>query len=193
MSLPGDWIAGKYYSKSLTLSLFPIIVFFFFFSYTGRVGPPLPCNDIKLVDVAEMNYFAANGEGEVGSARVLSWPGIIYLYRTFDIMLNKSLLVGVHQRTKCIQRIPEWSRENSRSAWQRWMAAHWRHWEMASCRQNWFSGSLIIVTKGLTRAALSSLSWFAAERHAEDHWQEEEYFQDGAGRIHRPREDRNDL
>uniref|UniRef100_H3C276 Long-chain-fatty-acid--CoA ligase n=1 Tax=Tetraodon nigroviridis TaxID=99883 RepID=H3C276_TETNG len=40
MSLPGDWIAGA-------------------------VGPPVPCNDIKLVDVAEMNYFAANGEGEV--------------------------------------------------------------------------------------------------------------------------------
>ncbi|XP_067249379.1 long-chain-fatty-acid--CoA ligase 1b [Chanodichthys erythropterus] len=39
-TLPGDWIAG-------------------------HVGPPLPCNDIKLVDVAEMNYFAANGEGEV--------------------------------------------------------------------------------------------------------------------------------
>lgn len=37
----------------------------FFFPYTGGVGPPLPCNDIKLVDVAEMNYFAANGEGEV--------------------------------------------------------------------------------------------------------------------------------
>ncbi|XP_076862076.1 long-chain-fatty-acid--CoA ligase 1b [Brachyhypopomus gauderio] len=31
----------------------------------GHVGPPLPCNHIKLVDVAEMNYLAANGEGEV--------------------------------------------------------------------------------------------------------------------------------
>uniref|UniRef100_A0A3Q3VZD8 Long-chain-fatty-acid--CoA ligase n=1 Tax=Mola mola TaxID=94237 RepID=A0A3Q3VZD8_MOLML len=40
MSMPGDWNAG-------------------------HVGSPLPCNDIKLVDVAEMNYFAANGEGEV--------------------------------------------------------------------------------------------------------------------------------
>uniref|UniRef100_A0A8D0C273 Long-chain-fatty-acid--CoA ligase n=1 Tax=Salvator merianae TaxID=96440 RepID=A0A8D0C273_SALMN len=39
-SLPGDWT-------------------------TGHVGPPLVCNIIKLVDVAEMNYFAANGEGEV--------------------------------------------------------------------------------------------------------------------------------
>ncbi|XP_066574295.1 long-chain-fatty-acid--CoA ligase 1a isoform X2 [Amia ocellicauda] len=40
MSMPGDWTAG-------------------------HVGPPLPCNIIKLVDVADMNYFAANGEGEV--------------------------------------------------------------------------------------------------------------------------------
>ncbi|KAG1934576.1 long-chain-fatty-acid--CoA ligase 1b [Pimephales promelas] len=40
VTLSGDWIAG-------------------------HVGAPLPCNDIKLVDVAEMNYYAANGEGEV--------------------------------------------------------------------------------------------------------------------------------
>uniref|UniRef100_A0A8D3A5I6 Long-chain-fatty-acid--CoA ligase n=1 Tax=Scophthalmus maximus TaxID=52904 RepID=A0A8D3A5I6_SCOMX len=40
MSMPGDWTAG-------------------------HVGPPLPCNAIKLVDVAEMNYLAVNGEGEV--------------------------------------------------------------------------------------------------------------------------------
>lgn len=32
---------------------------------SGHVGPPLPCNAVKLVDVAEMNYLAANGEGEV--------------------------------------------------------------------------------------------------------------------------------
>lgn len=31
----------------------------------GHVGPPLPCNLVKLVDVAEMNYLAVNGEGEV--------------------------------------------------------------------------------------------------------------------------------
>ncbi|XP_028834337.1 long-chain-fatty-acid--CoA ligase 1 isoform X1 [Denticeps clupeoides] len=40
MSMPGDWTAG-------------------------HVGPPLPCNHVKLVDVPDMNYFAANGEGEV--------------------------------------------------------------------------------------------------------------------------------
>ncbi|XP_047210343.1 long-chain-fatty-acid--CoA ligase 1-like isoform X2 [Girardinichthys multiradiatus] len=32
---------------------------------SDHVGPPLPCNSIKLVDVQEMNYLAINGEGEV--------------------------------------------------------------------------------------------------------------------------------
>ncbi|NWR53504.1 ACSL1 ligase, partial [Regulus satrapa] len=40
LSLPGDWTAG-------------------------HVGAPMPCNIIKLVDVQEMNYLAAKGEGEV--------------------------------------------------------------------------------------------------------------------------------
>ncbi|CAH1794140.1 unnamed protein product [Owenia fusiformis] len=31
----------------------------------GPVGPPLPCNLIKLDDVSEMNYFAKDGKGEV--------------------------------------------------------------------------------------------------------------------------------
>uniref|UniRef100_A0A8C6XFV3 Long-chain-fatty-acid--CoA ligase n=1 Tax=Naja naja TaxID=35670 RepID=A0A8C6XFV3_NAJNA len=40
VTLPGDWNAGY-------------------------VGPPLPCNIIKLEDVPEMNYFAADNTGEV--------------------------------------------------------------------------------------------------------------------------------
>nr|XP_004666441.1 long-chain-fatty-acid--CoA ligase 1 isoform X3 [Jaculus jaculus] len=40
LSIPGDWTAG-------------------------HVGAPMPCNYIKLVDVEEMNYMAAKGEGEV--------------------------------------------------------------------------------------------------------------------------------
>ncbi|XP_019390233.1 PREDICTED: long-chain-fatty-acid--CoA ligase 1 isoform X2 [Crocodylus porosus] len=40
LTVPGDWTAG-------------------------HVGAPMPCNILKLVDVEEMNYFAAKGEGEV--------------------------------------------------------------------------------------------------------------------------------
>uniref|UniRef100_A0A672QTQ7 Long-chain-fatty-acid--CoA ligase n=1 Tax=Sinocyclocheilus grahami TaxID=75366 RepID=A0A672QTQ7_SINGR len=35
------------------------------FVSAGHVGAPLPCNLIKLLDVAEKNYFAAKGEGEI--------------------------------------------------------------------------------------------------------------------------------
>lgn len=32
---------------------------------TGNVGPPLPCCEIKLADVEEMNYYAKDNKGEV--------------------------------------------------------------------------------------------------------------------------------
>lgn len=34
-------------------------------SPAGHVGPPVPSNIIKLVDVEEKEYFAKNGQGEV--------------------------------------------------------------------------------------------------------------------------------
>ena len=36
-----------------------------FLMIIGHVGPPLPCNKIKLVDVPEMEYYAKDGKGEV--------------------------------------------------------------------------------------------------------------------------------
>lgn len=76
MSMPGDWTAGKNSSILMYYSLWVEFTHFFiwtmklncdYFVSAGHVGPPLPCNSIKLVDVAEMNYLAANGEGEVRS------------------------------------------------------------------------------------------------------------------------------
>ncbi len=47
---------------------------------TGHVGPPLPCNYVKLVDVEEMNYYSSNGEGEVRAShtRTLALPHTLY-------------------------------------------------------------------------------------------------------------------
>lgn len=33
--------------------------------FIGQVGPPLACNNIKLVDVPDMKYFASEGKGEI--------------------------------------------------------------------------------------------------------------------------------
>ena len=35
----------------------------------GHVGPPMPCNKIKLVDVPDMDYYAKDGKGEVRKER----------------------------------------------------------------------------------------------------------------------------
>ena len=32
---------------------------------SGHVGPPLPCNVVKLIDVPEMDYYAKENKGEV--------------------------------------------------------------------------------------------------------------------------------
>uniref|UniRef100_A0A8C1XY85 Long-chain-fatty-acid--CoA ligase n=1 Tax=Cyprinus carpio TaxID=7962 RepID=A0A8C1XY85_CYPCA len=58
-TLPGDWTAG-------------------------HVGAPLPCNDIKLVDVAEMNYYATKGEGEVCVSMLEMMHTNLHIYCTLN-------------------------------------------------------------------------------------------------------------
>lgn len=74
MSLPGDWSAGTSSEPhqndllcvcQINLSVCDSLESDGLFVDAGHVGPPLPCNYIKMVDVPEMNYLAANGEGEV--------------------------------------------------------------------------------------------------------------------------------
>ena len=37
---------------------------------SGHVGPPLSCNYVKLADVPEMDYYAADNKGEVVSCSI---------------------------------------------------------------------------------------------------------------------------
>ena len=54
----------------------------------GEVGPPLPCNMIKLVDVPEMNYFAANNCGEVCGLGPNVFTGYLYNKEKTDEALD---------------------------------------------------------------------------------------------------------
>lgn len=94
MSLPGDWSAGR--SSEPRRPSEPQVNLGVFgsdglFVHAGHVGPPLPCNYVKLVDVAEMNYFAANGEGEVSHRPQLSTDskmGFLGFYLLFNSLYH---------------------------------------------------------------------------------------------------------
>lgn len=48
--------------------------------YRGEVvGPPLPCNYVKLIDVPDMNYFACEGRGEVSAVPLRKIPATFVL------------------------------------------------------------------------------------------------------------------
>ena len=64
---------------------------------TGHVGVPIPCNEIKLVDVSDMNYFTANNEGEVGVYNhMVATPSSNYVW----------VCLGLLQGPQCVHRIP---------------------------------------------------------------------------------------
>lgn len=51
----------------------------------GHVGPPLPCCEIKLVDVAEMGYFAKDGNGEVCTTVLFNYLCSTVLYCRYKV------------------------------------------------------------------------------------------------------------
>ena len=53
------------HNRATSLLLLLFYFFVVFFCAAGHVGPPIPCNIVKLVDVEEMEYFAKSGQGEV--------------------------------------------------------------------------------------------------------------------------------
>lgn len=68
---------------------------------TGHVGVPIPCNQIKLVDVSDMNYFTANNEGEVGVS-VVATPSSNCVWAC----------PGLFQGAQCVLGVPQGSRED---------------------------------------------------------------------------------
>lgn len=75
-------------------------------STLGHVGPPLPCNLVKLVDVAEMNYLAVNGEGEV-CALVLSLKLCVFIFLGDLCMFVSTVkhcvwVLGVCEGAQCV-------------------------------------------------------------------------------------------
>ena len=118
----------------------------------GHVGPPLPCNLIKLVNVPDMNYFAANGEGEVSGVQLLSlltcWEQKIDSTARCPPVLPSS---GLLQGSQRVPGLPEGRPEDPGGTGRGRVAALGRHRQVA------------------------------AERCTQDHRQEEASLQTGTG------------
>ena len=55
---------------------------------TECVGPPLPCNNIKLVDIPDMEYYSSRGQGEI----CVMGANVFQGYFRSDIAPHTSLL-----------------------------------------------------------------------------------------------------
>ena len=50
---------------SIYISTISTYLHIYISTYLWQVGPPLPCNNVKLVDIPDMEYWASRGQGEV--------------------------------------------------------------------------------------------------------------------------------
>lgn len=64
LSLEGDTMQSIHLTQDQILRYLHAI-YYSIHIMSDHVGPPCPCNEIKLIDVHEMNYFAKNQQGEV--------------------------------------------------------------------------------------------------------------------------------
>ena len=59
----------------------------------GHVGPPIPSIRIKLADVPDMNYFAANSVGEVGTTNIFSFHLALLVVRCVSKALEYLVVI----------------------------------------------------------------------------------------------------
>eukprot|EP00069_Balaena_mysticetus_P011867 bmy_00315T0 len=79
LTVPGDWTAG-------------------------HVGAPMPCNIIKLVDVEEMNYVAAKGEGENGTLKIIDRKKHIFKLAQGEYIAPEKI-ENIYQRSEPIAQV----------------------------------------------------------------------------------------
>ena len=79
-----------------------------------HVGPPLPCNNLKLEDIPDMEYWASSGQGEV-------------CVKGANVMLGyyRSVLLLITPHTTLSHcRLLQGSRDDVLRSRQRWLASH---------------------------------------------------------------------
>uniref|UniRef100_A0A8C2P9X3 Long-chain-fatty-acid--CoA ligase n=1 Tax=Capra hircus TaxID=9925 RepID=A0A8C2P9X3_CAPHI len=79
LTIPGDWTAG-------------------------HVGAPMPCSIIKLVDVEEMNYLAAKGEGENGTLKIIDRKKHIFKLAQGEYIAPEKI-ENIYQRSEPIAQV----------------------------------------------------------------------------------------
>lgn len=140
---------GRFKLLSKLFSLFPTqLIYHLIFLHWSASSERLlnKCSIISIWSDSEWNRNMSVGKSKhkmwnCAFAWVKNWVKITP--NVWFILFSVAL--GVCQRTKCFPRILERSRENSRGHWQRRMAAHRRHWEVASCKRNRLSANIMLI------------------------------------------------